>query len=85
MAQIVIRKLDDAVKERLKRRAHEHGRSMEEEARVILQEALPARARTPQKGWATQIVEEFKGIGFTDEEIAAMEQRGQYIRPADFE
>ena len=40
MASITIRKLDDDVKERLRVRAARAGRSMEEEARAILGNAL---------------------------------------------
>ena len=40
MASITIRNLDDDVKRRLRVRAAEHGRSMEEEARSILRSAL---------------------------------------------
>lgn len=40
MASITIRKLDDRLKTRLKQRAAQHGRSMEEEARNILRESL---------------------------------------------
>ena len=36
MASITIRNLDDTVKERLRVRAAMHGRSMEDEARLIL-------------------------------------------------
>ena len=36
MASITIRNLDDGIKRRLRVRAAEHGRSMEEEAREIL-------------------------------------------------
>lgn len=38
MASITIRNLDDGVKQRLRVRAAEHGRSMEEEARELLRE-----------------------------------------------
>ena len=44
MASITIRKLDDAVKSRLRVRAAHHGRSMEEEAREILKSALASEA-----------------------------------------
>ncbi|MXZ47389.1 MAG: Arc family DNA-binding protein [Chloroflexi bacterium] len=47
MASITIRNLDDEVKQRLRVRAAEHGRSMEHEAREILRAAL---AQTPQTG-----------------------------------
>lgn len=40
MASITIRKLDDDVKARLRVRAAVNGRSMEEEARLILREAV---------------------------------------------
>jgi len=40
MASITIRNLDDRVKTRLRMRAAEHGRSMEEEARCILRDVL---------------------------------------------
>ncbi|WP_372922151.1 FitA-like ribbon-helix-helix domain-containing protein [Roseovarius sp.] len=47
MASITIRNLDDDVKRRLRVRAAEHGRSMEEEAREILRDVVdetkPAR------------------------------------------
>ena len=47
MASLVIRRLDDAVKARLRIRAAHNGRSMEEEAREILTAAL-AQAAEPQ-------------------------------------
>lgn len=40
MASITIRKLDDEVKALLRLRAASHGRSMEEEARSIIREAV---------------------------------------------
>lgn len=40
MATVTIRNLDDRLKTRLRVRAAEHGRSMEEEARAILRKAL---------------------------------------------
>jgi len=40
MASITIRNLDDSIKRRLRVRAAEHGRSMEEEAREILREVV---------------------------------------------
>lgn len=40
MAQILVRNLDERLKVSLRSRARRHGRSMEEEAREILREAL---------------------------------------------
>ncbi|WP_447974453.1 FitA-like ribbon-helix-helix domain-containing protein [Nitrospira sp. Kam-Ns4a] len=41
MAQVLVRQLDDKVVERLKRRAKEHGRSLQSEVKAILEEAAP--------------------------------------------
>jgi len=43
MATLTIRQLDERVKSRLRIRAANHGRSMEEEAREILRSALVAQ------------------------------------------
>ena len=44
MASITIRHLDDEVKTRLRIRAAANGRSMEEEVRIILREAVGRKA-----------------------------------------
>lgn len=44
MASITIRNLDDSTKQRLRVRAAEHGRSMEEEARDILRRVVEERS-----------------------------------------
>ena len=44
MASITVRNLDDDVKTRLRVRAASNGRSMEEEVRVILREAVSQEA-----------------------------------------
>jgi antitoxin FitA len=41
MAQVLVRQLDDKVVNRLKRRAKEHGRSLQSEVKTILEEAVP--------------------------------------------
>jgi antitoxin FitA len=43
MASITIRRLDEAIKSKLRVRAAKHGRSMEEEAREILKAELTTR------------------------------------------
>jgi plasmid stability protein len=80
MAQLLVRNLDRDVKERLKRRAARHGRSMEEEARHILREAVKP-VGSKQKGLGTRIARHFKRIGFTEE---IRELRGYPVRPARF-
>lgn len=47
MASMTIRNLDDSLKQRLRLRAAEHGRSMEDEARDILRVALSTSERQP--------------------------------------
>ena len=61
MAQLIVRNLDEVVKRKLQRRAARHGRSMEEEVRDILRDAVKDDRR-PRKGLGTAIAERFKGI-----------------------
>ncbi|MYK68691.1 MAG: plasmid stabilization protein, partial [Gammaproteobacteria bacterium] len=56
MASIIIRNLEEGVKTRLRVRAAENGRSMEEEARVILRKA-GGRRPAPAKGLGTALQE----------------------------
>ena len=51
MASITIRNLDPAVKDRLRVRAAEHGRSMEEEARLILRRVVVEREAADASDW----------------------------------
>lgn len=64
MASITIRKLDDSLKTRLRIRAAEHGRSMEEEARAILAGALELQPPAPRHWYEEirRIVEPFGGF-----------------------
>ncbi|MBZ5607964.1 MAG: plasmid stabilization protein [Acidobacteriia bacterium] len=48
MASIIIRRLEDSTKKRLRMRASQHGRSMEEEAREILRTALAGKGGRAQ-------------------------------------
>ena len=41
MAQVLVRQLNKKVVDRLKRRAREHGRSLQSEVKTILEEAVP--------------------------------------------
>ena len=47
MASITVRNIDESLKTRLRVRAAHHGRSMEEEARQILRQALGERRDQP--------------------------------------
>ncbi len=81
MAQLVVRKIENAVKARLRRRARRHGRSMEEEARDILRNAVNEED-IPAGGLGTEISALFTKAGL-DSDIP--ELRGHEIRPASFE
>ena len=81
MAQVIVRNLEDTVKRKLQRRAARNGRSMEEEIRDILRNAVRDEAR-PRKGLGTEIAELFKGIEL---EEPIEELRGFDIRPPDFD
>ena len=71
MASITIRNLDDEVKTRLRVRAATNGRSMEEEARVILREAVEEEAS--EKGLGTKLHELFKPFGGVELDIPPRE------------
>jgi plasmid stability protein len=82
MAQILVRNLEDQVKGRLQHRAKRNGRSMEEEAREILRNALKAE-ETQTVGFGTASVALFSGRGiFLDEPI--QEIRGMRMQIPDF-
>ena len=68
MASITIRNLDDEVKTRLRVRAADNGRSMEEEARIILRDAVDPEL-FPAKGLGTAIQELFKPFGGVELEL----------------
>lgn len=63
MATILIRKLDEKTKKRLRLRAANHGRSMEEEAREILKKALDEPKSAKQVGLGTAIRQIFAPLG----------------------
>lgn len=64
MASITIRNLDDDVKRRLRVRAAEHGRSMEEEARDILRQVVGSPSTPHNLGRA--IHDRFAALGGVD-------------------
>ena len=68
MASITVRNLDDGLKRRLRVRAAENGRSMEQEARDILRAALDEDA-APTRNLGTAIHELFRPFGGVELEI----------------
>ena len=81
MAQLVVRNIEDDVKERLQRRAKKHGCSLEELVRDILRDA--AKDKRPTGGLGSQIAALFKDVGFEEGEI--LEWRGYSVQPAKFD
>ena len=80
MASITIRNLDDDVKRRLRVRAAEHGRSMEEEARDILRQVVGAPSAPKNLGQA--IHARFTAVGGVD----VLPSKRSAMRPTpDFE
>ena len=71
MASITIRNLDDAVKRRLRLRAAERGRSMEEEARDILRRAVGPSPSSENLG--ARIHRRFAALGGTDLDLPPRE------------
>lgn len=82
MAQLVVRNIESRVKQRLQHRAKRHGRSMEEEVREILRNAVTEK-HVPARGLGTEIAALVKKRGGLTAEIP--ELRGHEVKPADFE
>ena len=80
MASITIRNFDDDVKMRLRVRAAEHHRSMEEEARLILRDAVSGGKAGP-RNLAAFTRECFAPLGGVDLELPP---RGPMREPPDF-
>lgn len=79
MAQVIVRNLEDIVKRRLKQRAERHGRSMEEEIRDILRNAVSDERRRPV-GLGSQMAARFAKVGLSE---PIPELRGTPVVPAE--
>src|SRR5216683_3173071 len=83
MAQLIVRKLENEVKDKLSRRAKRHGRSVEEEVREILRDATKREGKTSRL-LGTEIARLFHRAGLKPgEEIRELRQI--LIQPVDFE
>ena len=80
MAQFIVRNLEEDVKARLKRRAEHHGRSMEEEVRHILRNAVKEQNQRVSR-LGSRIAARFAKAGLTTD---LPELRGQLPRSAEF-
>ena len=78
MASITIRKLDDAIKEKLKIRAATNGNSMEEEVRRILRSALDEKTTDS----AQNEKKEFSQLS-EEERFEELVRRGIFVRAKD--
>ena len=72
-ASITIRNLDRALKERLRVRAAQHGRSMEAEARRILETALAPQDGPPARHLYDRVRSRFAPLGGVDLELPPRE------------
>lgn len=81
MAQLLVRQLDDDVKEKLQERARRHGHSTAEEVREILRNAVKSEGSIPM-GLGSRLAARFRGIGL-EEEIP--ELRGYPVEPIEFD
>jgi plasmid stability protein len=73
MAQLIVREIDDDTRERLTARAVRNGRSLEAEARAILEVAASEEARSflrnDERDFGDLMYERFKDTGLTDDEL----------------
>ena len=84
MAQLIVRNLEDSIRDKIRALAAAHGRSMEEEVREILRSAALKASQQPSRGLGTRLVERFKACALEGgDEIR--ELRGQPPRPAEFD
>ena len=88
MADIIVRRIDDSVKARLKEHAIRHGRSLEAEARAILEQATaepatPAAMTAKQRseaGFGTLMHEKFRARGLTSAEYSRFQRAFDELR-----
>ena len=80
MAQFVVRNLENEVKARLQRRAARHGRSMEEEVRDILRNAV--NEQETGGGLGSEIASLFTKVGLEEDIV---ELRGNEAKPVSFD
>ncbi|MCL4766897.1 MAG: plasmid stability protein y4jJ [Hyphomicrobiaceae bacterium] len=93
MADILVRRLDDETKSRLRRRARRHGRSLEAEVREILETAVayeqPSEPSEPPrgKGLGTLLMKEMRKSPLSPEDWIefdrSLEEARRGTRPRD--
>jgi plasmid stability protein len=84
MAQLIVRNIEDDVKQRLAERARRHGRSMEQEVRDILRNAVrDMPEREPEVDMGTRLSNFFAKHGLQHIEIDELKR--EQARPAKFD
>lgn len=81
MAQLIVRNLEDDVRDKLREMAEEYGQSMEETVRDILRRAVLCRPRE-EEGMGTKMVKRF--ARFQLEEPIPELRDGHIPEPIDF-
>jgi antitoxin FitA len=82
MATITIRNLDEQLKRNLRLRAAGHGRSMEQEARVILADALASPQLNPDgAAWLQRVRQRFNGLECEDWNVPARQESNERALP----
>ena len=82
MAQLIVRNLEDDVRDRIRALAAMHDRSMEEEVREILRTAALRPQKEPAVGLGTRFLDRFRGCGLRKGEVE--ELRGHRPQAAEF-
>lgn len=80
MTALTIRNIDPDIKDKLRRAAAAHGRSMEEEVRTILRSVLSHPA--PATGLGSRMHARFAAIGGV---VLSLPERTEFARAADFD
>lgn len=73
MASITIRNLDDQIKERLRIAAAHNGHSMEKQARLILEQALPSLNQS--RGLGSRIRNRFSASGGVELDLPSRQEK----------
>lgn len=81
MAQLIVRNLEEEVKTGLRRRASQHGRSVEEEVRDILRNAVKGDPKR-HAGLGSELKRAFQGIGIKND---IPELKGTVPKTPEFE
>jgi plasmid stability protein len=83
MAQLIVRNLEDTVRDKLRELAERHGRSMEEEVRDILRTTVHARSE-PVGSFSDRLADLFADLDVDGPQDDFDGIRGQSPREIDF-